>query len=261
MQRLRRLLRLLPPFIWRDIREQYAGSSLGLVWSLVQPLLFILLYWLVFAQIMRIRLGGTLDDIPFIAYLLSGLLPWFAFQDGISKGANAVVSRRDMVKKVHFPVHVFPLAAVTAAFVSHAIGFSVFLLVFVLWRGQVDIAQMALLVVLFGLQLLFVAGLSLCLAAITVYIRDITQIIGIILMALFYTAPILYPLEMVPEGLRSVIALNPFTPIADSYHRLILLGTWPEPQTWLLLVVFAVSSLLVGHYVFKRLEPGFADVL
>lgn len=261
MQRLRRLLRLLPPFVWRDIREQYAGSALGLIWSLVQPLLLILLYWLVFAQIMQIRLGGTLDDIPFIAYLLSGLLPWFAFQDGLSKGANAVIGRRDMVKKVHFPVQVFPLAAVTAAFVSHAIGFALFLLAFLLWRGQVDFAQIGLLVVLFSLQWLFVAGLGLCLAAVTVYIRDITQIIGIVLMAMFYTAPVLYPLEMVPEGLRSVIMLNPFTPIADSYHRIILLGTGPEPQTWLLLLVLAGGALALGRYVFKRLEPGFADVL
>ena len=94
--------RLLWPFVGRELREPYAGSLLGVTWSLLQPLLFILLYWWVFAAVMRIRFpaGSALADTPFIVFLLSALLPWFAFQEGVSRAAGAILNRRDMIRKV-----------------------------------------------------------------------------------------------------------------------------------------------------------------
>ena len=111
--------RLFPPFVGRELREQYAGSLLGVLWSLLQPALLVLLYWWVFSAVLRIRFpeGTALADTPFIVFLLSAMLPWFAFQEGLNRAAGAIVARRDMVRKVHFPVLVFPLAAASAAFV------------------------------------------------------------------------------------------------------------------------------------------------
>ena len=136
-RRLIRASRLLWPFIGRELREQYAGSLLGMFWSLLQPLLCILLYWWVFAAIMQTRFpeNSALADTPFIAFLLTALLPWFAFQDGLNRAAGAILNRRDMVRKVHFPVQVFPLAATAAAFVIHALSFLLFVLIFTRWRG------------------------------------------------------------------------------------------------------------------------------
>lgn len=255
-------LRMFPLFVWRDIREQYAGSWLGLLWSVLQPLLFILLYWWVFARILQMRLpAAAAGEAPFIAFLLSALLPWFAFQDGISRGAGAVAARREVVKKVYFPVQVFPLAAVAAAFVNHLIGFVLFLLVFFLWRGQVTWGQLVVIGLLLLIQIVATAGVALLLAAITVYIRDTTQVIGVALAALFYMAPIIYPLALVPEEVRGWYYLNPFTAFAEAYHNAVLWAQWPAPGILLGLAAFATLAGGVGYTVFRRLEPGFSDVL
>jgi ABC-type polysaccharide/polyol phosphate export permease len=256
-------LRLFPPFIGRELREQYAGSLLGVVWSLLQPLLFILLYWWVFSAVLRTRFpqDSALADTPFIVFLLSVLLPWFAFQDGLNRAAGAILNRRDVVRKVHFPVRVFPLAAAAAAYVVHGLSYFVFLAALALWRGGLPLTTLVAVLLLLALQFAVTAGLGLLLAAFTVYLRDIQQVLGLALAVMFYTAPILYPLALVPENFHRLIHLNPFTVFAEAYHGAVLLGVWPEPAVWFGLTLLAIGALSTGIYVFRRLEPGFADVL
>ncbi len=260
---LRGSWRLFPPFIGRELREQYAGSLLGVAWSLLQPLLFILLYWWVFAAVLRTRFpqGSALADTPFIAFLLSGLLPWFAFQDGLNRAAGAVLNRRDVVRKVHFPVQVFPTAAAAAAYVVHSLSYGVFLAVFAVWQGKGSLLTVVAVLLLLALQFIVTVGLGLLLAAFTVYLRDLQQLLGLLLALMFYTAPILYPLSLVPEDFHGLIQLNPFTVFVEAYHSAVLLGSWPAPGAWLVLVLLATAALGIGIYVFRRLEPGFADVL
>jgi len=255
--------RLLLPFITRELREQYAGSLLGVVWSLLQPLLFILLYWWVFAAVLRTRFpqDSAFADTPFIIFLLSALLPWFALQEGLSRAASAIVGRRDMVRKIHFPVQVFPLAAAAAAYVVHGIGYGLFLLALALWQGGLPLTTMGAVILLLALQFSVTAGLGLLLAALTVYLRDTAQVLGLTLTALFYTAPILYPLTLVPENFRGLAHLNPFTVFAEAYHGAVLTHAWPEPSVLWGITLFAAGALSLGAYLFRRLEPGFADVL
>lgn len=262
-QRLLRVSRLLWPFIGRELREQYAGSLLGVAWSIVQPLLFILLYWWVFAAVFRTRFpeDSALAGTPFIVFLLSTLLPWFAFQEGVSRAAGSIVNRRDMVRKVHFPVQVFPLAAAAAAFLVHGFSYILFLCGLALWRGGLFSTTLIAVPLLLGLQFVATAGLGLALATFTVYLRDTVQVLGLLLTMMFYTAPVLYPLMLVPERFHSVVRLNPFTIFAEAYHDVVLVGVWPAPMALAGLVVFAAGTLIVGISLFRRLEPGFADVL
>lgn len=263
LRQLLRISQLLWPFIGRELREQYAGSLLGVIWSILQPLLFILLYWWVFAAVLRARLpeGSALADTPFIAFLLTALLPWFAFQEGLSRAAAAVLNRRDVVRKVHFPVQVFPLAAAAAAYAVHGVGYGLFLVAFALWQGSLSLGALSAVAMLLVVQFMVTAGLGLLLAAFTVYLRDTLQVLGLGLAVLFYTAPILYPLTLVPAGFRRWVHLNPFTTFAEAYHDAVLIGVWPEPVVLFGLVLLAACALVAGTYVFQRLEPGFADVL
>jgi ABC-type polysaccharide/polyol phosphate export permease len=256
-------LRLFPPFISRELREQYAGSLLGVVWSLLQPLLFILLYWWVFAAVLRTRFpqSSALADTPFIVFLLSGLLPWFAFQDGLNRAAGAILSRRDMVRKVHFPVSVFPLAAAAAAYIVHGLSYVLFLAALALWQGGLSLTVLCAVLLLLVLQFAVTAGLGLLLGAFIVYLRDIQQVLGLALAMMFYTSPILYPLSLVPEDFHDLVYLNPFTTFVEAYHGVVLLNIWPEPTVWLGLTLLALGVLNLGMYAFRRLEPGFADVL
>ncbi|MDQ5910637.1 MAG: Transport permease protein [Pseudomonadota bacterium] len=263
IHRLPGALRLFPPFIGRELREQYAGSWLGVVWSLLQPLLFILLYWWVFAAVLRTRFpqDSALADTPFIVFLLSALLPWFAFQEGLNRATGAILNRRDVVRKVHFPVRVFPLAAAAAAYIVHGLGYILFLTAFALWQGGLSFTALSAIALLLALQFAVTAGLGLLLAAFTVYLRDIQQILGLALAVMFYTAPILYPLTVVPENFHRLIHLNPFTLFAEAYHSVVLLNVWPGSSVWLGLTLLALGALGAGAYVFQRLESGFADVL
>ena len=263
VQRLPGILRLLPNFVIREVREQYAGSLLGVVWSLLQPALSVLLYWWLFSAVMRVRFpeGTALADTPFIAFLLSALLPWFAFQEGLNRAAGAVIGHRDIVCKVYFPSVVFPLAAASASFIVHIGSYCLFLVAFAVWRGGLSLSALCAIAVLLGLQWLVTCGLGLLLAAFTVYLRDTTQVLGILLMILFYTAPVLYPLILAPEEFHDLMYLNPFTVFAEGYHGAVLVGIWLQLQTLAGLSVFAMVTLATGVYLFRRLEPGFADIL
>lgn len=256
-----RRLRLLIPFVMRELREQYAGSWLGILWTVIQPALLILLFWWVFSAILRIRIPVEVaGDLPFLVFLLAGLLPWFAFQEGVMKGTGSLIAHRDVIKKVAFPVKIFPIAALSAGFIIHLCGFILFISVFFIWQGMAWLTLLAL-VLLLGLQWLLMAGLVLGLSALTVYIRDIQQVVNALMPAMFYTAPILYPLALVPEHLRWLLLINPFTPYAQSYQNVVLLGQWPALHTWLVLLTVAALAFGLGYALFRRLQNGFADVL
>jgi ABC-type polysaccharide/polyol phosphate export permease len=254
----------LVPFVARDVREQFAGSRLGLAWTLLQPALLILLYWWVFAHVLQMRIPNRAvndPDIPFLVFLLSALLPWFAFSEGINRSARAIISHRDVVTNLQFPLQIFPLSSVIAAFIPHLIGFTLFLAIFFIVQGQASVSQLLALGIILGLQLAATTGIALLLASLTVYLRDVLQILSVALMVLFYTAPIIYPMEMVPEAYRNWIRLNPFTPFAEAYHAIVLWGEWPEPGVFFHLIVFTLVCLYFGRRVFRHLQAGFADVM
>lgn len=254
----KKLFRLLPPLLLRDITERYAGSVLGIFWTFLQPLLFIVIYWVVFSHIMRIRIEG---EVPFIAFLLSGLLPWFALQEGVMRGASSIVERRHIIKKVMFPSELFPLSSVISSFIHHGIGMLVFLLVFFVWKGAISFLQIAFLVALLGLQIILTSGLSLFFSSLSVYLRDILQILGVAFQILFYMSTILYPITAVPERFKVFIQLNPMTTLSEAYHSIILYSRPPETGSMIYLFGVTAAVFFGGIYVFRKLKKGFADVL
>lgn len=259
--RIKKLYKLLPPLLLRDIKERYAGSVIGVFWTFLQPLLFILLYWLVFAQILRIRIHTDTGEVPFFAFLLSGLLPWFAFQEGVMRGASSILDKRHVIKKVIFPTELFPLSSVISAFIHNGVGILIFLCGFFIWKGNISIQQISFIMVLLFLQILLTSGLSLLFSALSVYIRDIIQVLGVVFQAIFYMSTILYPITSVPETLKTFIKLNPVTALAEAYHNTILYGRCPEISDMIYLLFFTIGALIVGIYIFRKLKRGFADVL
>ena len=261
LDRIKKLYRLLPPLLLRDIRERYAGSTLGIFWTFLQPLLFILLYWLIFSQILKVRIHTDTGEIPFLAFLLSGLLPWFALQEGLVRGASSIVDKRHVLKKVIFPAELFPLTSVFSAFIHHCIGIIIFLFVYFFWKGTISPLQPFAIVILLSLQIVITSGLSLLFSSLSVYLRDITQILGIVFQILFYVSPILYPITSVPKAFKTIILLNPFTTLIEMYHSVILYGRYPGLSSTIYLIVLTIASAYSGIYIFRKLKGGFADVL
>lgn len=261
IHKFKKLFKLLPPLLLRDIKERYAGSAIGIFWAFLQPLLFILLYWLVFAQILKIRIQTDTGDIPFLAFLLSGLLPWFAFQEGVMRGASSILDKRHIIKKVIVPTELFPLTSVLSSFVHNGVGILIFFIGFFIWQGNISALQVFFIAVLLLLQIILTSGISFFFAALSVYIRDVIQVLGVALQLIFYTCTILYPMTAVPDKLRTVILLNPFTALAESYHNAILYGKSPETGHLIYLLVLTVVFFSGGVYFFRKVKKGFADVL
>ena len=179
----------------------------------------------------------------------------------VSRATSAVLAKRNVVTHMRFPPSVFPVAAVAAAFLTHLVGYLLFLCGYFIWAGEVSMVQLSGLAVMLFFQVVLTAGIGLALSSLAVFIRDMVQAIGIILMVFFYTAPILYPLSFVPEELRVLVNLNPFSAFAVSYHQLVLLGQWPDLSTLLFCGGTSLGVFWLGSTLFRRLQPGFADVL
>lgn len=261
LNKLIKLYKLLPPLLFRDIKERYAGSIFGIFWTVLQPILLITLYWLVFSQILKIRIPSDTGDVPFLAFLLSGVLPWFALQDGIMRGSSSILDRRHIIKKVNFPAYIFPLSAVLSSFIHYAIGILIFLIVFFIWKGSVLPLQIFFIFLMLCLQILLASGLALLFSSLSVYIRDIVQMLGFFFQLIFYSSTILYPLSVVPERLQFIILLNPVTALAEAYHDLILYDRFPDFYSIGYLILITNLSVLGGIYTFRKLKNGFSDVL
>ena len=259
--RLKKLYALLPPLIVRDIKEKYAGSAAGVLWTVMQPLMTIILFWLVFSKIMKIRIHVDTGEIPFLPFLLSGLLPWFAIQEGVMRGASAIVDKGYIIKKVFYPSELFPLSAVLSSLIHHGVGFFIFLAAYFVITGVTSLFQLPMIMALLLMQGILTAGLAFFLSALSVYIRDILQALGLLFQAVFYMTTILYPIQQVPEGLKPVVLMNPFTLLMEAYHSVILYGRQPDIGSFAYLFFLSVAVFAIGLYVFRRLKAGFADVL
>jgi ABC-type polysaccharide/polyol phosphate export permease len=242
----------------------------------LNPIFLILIYWIVFSKFLRIRIPAGRFEIPFLPYLLTGILPWLLFSEGLVRGASAIVDRGSIIKKIFIPTALFPLSVVFATFFNYLVGIVAFLIgLFIwkatffnylvgivafliglfIWKGNINIIHIVLFFSILGLQLIFTSGLALALASLTVYVRDLTQIIGLAMTT------ILYPIAAVPEQYRSYILFNPLTLFIEAYHDLLLYERMPGLDNLCILFVISIGSLWAGFILFRKLQPGFSDVL
>lgn len=255
---------LLRTLVQRDLEARYKGSFLGNLWPLLNHLSQLLIYTYVFSVVLKVKLN--LAELPanhftFGLWLFAGLLPWLAFVTGFIPATGIVVSQSNLVKKVVFPLALLPLVPVMSAFIESTVGLMV-LLTFTAFSTQTLHATILLLPLVWVAQLLLTAGLSYLAAGLTVFLRDIPQILGVVTSLWFYLTPIVYPVSLIPVEWRSwVLNLNPMTAFAELYRDLILVGEVRHGGEGL--VALAVSALIfvIGLKCYQKLRPAFADVL
>lgn len=243
----------------KEIKSIYVGSTFGMLWIIIRPLLLIMVFWLVFSKIMQVRPYAGKVDVPYIFFLLSTLFFWFGFQESIARVLTSVIEKGEMIKRVSMPLEVFPIISVLLSHFLHIFGVLLFLSVISFLYSPSGL--WILIVPIFGLQILFSLGLGFLLSAISVYLRDIPQIINIFLQGLFFLTPIVYPVDMIPEKIRFLIYLNPLTYFIKSYQDIIIYKTFPGYFNFIVMIMLAFGSLLIGFKVFRKLKDGFADIL
>ena len=243
---------LLSNLIARDLKTKYRGSYLGMFWSLLNPLLLMVVYTLVFSVIVRVNIH------PYAVFLLAGLVPWNAFAMSLTSATNSVVDNAGIVRKIYFPLQILPLSAVLANSVNFAISIGLLAVLTVIF--QVSFApSMLLLPLLILLQMLFTYGLGSILGAAQVYFRDVQYFLGILLTAWFFLTPVVYSLDLVPHRLRLFLSINPMAWDITAFQDIWFYGRLPR---WPYLLGFAAVSLLtlvVGILVCGRLSRRFAE--
>ncbi len=251
---------MIRSLVVRDIRARYMGSYLGVFWAIVHPLTQLLIFWFVFSVVLKTRLGAEYTGMNYAVWLMSGMLPWIFFSEVVNRSPGAVVEQTSLITKTVFPSEILPFTHMTAALVNHGIIFTI-LLVFSLLLGYgVSMNILWLPVYLLGIML-FALGLAWILSALNVFLRDIGQILGVVLNLWFFFTPIFYPANMIPAGVRPWAAANPMLHAVEGYRMGMLGRTQPDLNGMFILYGYGLVALMFGGLLFKRLKPAFADVL
>ncbi|NEO32422.1 MAG: ABC transporter permease [Symploca sp. SIO3C6] len=258
-------LGLLQTLVRRNLEARYKGSVLGNLWPLLNQLSQLLIYTYVFSIVLNVKLSlkglPTDNSITFGLWLFAGLLPWIAFTGGLMQSAGSVVEQPNLVKKVVFPLELLPLVPVLSAFIESLLGL-VALVILTAVSSQTLHVTLVLLPLVWLPQLLLTAGLGYLTAGLTVFLRDIPQVLGVVLNLWFYLTPIVYPASLIPEGFRDwVFWLNPLAAIAEVYRDLVLVGSLEHWIQWGAATVFSMVVFGLGFWCYQRLRPAFADVL
>jgi lipopolysaccharide transport system permease protein len=254
---VRRYLFLLRELVKRDFQGRYAGSVLGFVWSLVQPLWMLTLFTFVFSTVMKVTPVGARTG-HFAIFLFGGLLPWTAMHEGVLRSATAITENAALVKKLRFPAEILVLAVVLAALLHEAIAAVIFVGA-LLVVGEFSWGGLPLLLVAVPLQIGLTLGLGLVVAALHVFFRDTAQILGMVFNVWFYLTPIVYPLALVPSRYRPWLELNPLTALVGLYRQAFLGGSPAVVPGAVTLALVAAVLTSAGFWLFRRLKPAFVD--
>lgn len=246
-----------------DFKTKYAGSYLGIIWAFIQPIVTILVYWFVFS----VGFKPTMDNVgvPFVLYLVAGIVPWFFFQDALVGGTNALLEYNYLVKKVVFNISVLPVVKVISALFVHGF-FVMFTIILYLFYGHYP--DLYYLQILYYSLCVFLLVLGLCYAtcAVVIFFRDLTQIINIVLQVGVWLTPIMWVAENALQDhplLQKVLQINPMYYVVSGYRDSFIMKDWfwERPLWTLYFWVFTILCFLGGNWVFKRLRVHFADVL
>lgn len=253
---------LINQFIKREIFERYKGSYLGIIWSFITPLLMLTIYTFVFSVVFQARWGsdGETSKVEFALILFTGLIVFNIFSEVISKSPSLITSNSNYVKKVVFPLEILPIVSLGSSLFHALISFVILIIGVFLALGTLSWTVILFPIVI--LPLLIVAlGLSWFLASLGVYIRDVGQIIGVMIPALMFLSPIFYPVSSIPEDLRFLYYINPISYVVEDARRVVIWGELPHWEWFGYGLVIGIIVAILGYYWFKKTRKGFADVL
>lgn len=243
---------LLKTNIQKEIRGKYKGSFLGILWSFLNPLLMVLVYALVFPYIMRTNVDN------YLIFLIVAIIPWNFFTTCITTGCNCVWINGGIIKKVYFPREILPVSVILAGLINFLIS-CIIILVFLLFGGVGISLQLLWLPLIVIIQSMFSLGLLFILSAVNVYVRDVEYLVSFLLNLLFYATPILYTADMFPQNIRFLLYLNPMTHFIDAYRSIFYYQTLPNFNSLFYIFCFSFFILILGYFVFRKLEKGFAE--
>lgn len=247
--------------VHRELRGRYKGSVLGFFWTFLNPLLQLFVYTVVFNYIFISGLEY------YYIFLFVGLVPWIFFSTCLSVGCNCILMSSHMVTKIYFPREVLPVSFVLSAFVNMLYCFIVIFAVILFSGLGFNFLALLYLPLIFAVELFLCIGITLFFSAVTVYIRDLAHIMGIITMLLQFLTPVMYPVSRITQSpkvtpfMLRIYMMNPMAGILECYRQILYYRRVPNITTLIGAVVCGIFFLIVGEFVFSKLQKGFAEEL
>lgn len=244
----------------REFQSKYRNSLLGAVWTVINPLAMIVVYTVIFSQLMRAKLPGIDSTFAYSIYLCAGVLTWGLFTEIVNRAQNTFLEHANLIKKISFPRLCLPVTVVANALLNFSIIFGLFS-VFLLISGNFPgLVYLALLPV-FAILIAFAIGLGISLGVLNVFFRDVGQFFGIVIQFWFWLTPIVYPISILPDSLRPLMSYNPMASIVTACQDILVMGQWPAWQNLLPVTVIAVALCVFGMRLFRKHAGEMVDEL
>lgn len=244
----------------REFQLKYRNSLLGAAWTVLNPLAMIVVYTVIFSQVMKAKLPGVNNDFAYSIYLCAGTLLWGLFAEIVGRGQTIFLDNANLLKKISFPRMALPVIVVLNALVNFGIIFGLFLLFLFFagfWPGLVVFAAIPLLLI----QLLFSVGLGVTLGVLNVFFRDVGQFFGIFLQFWFWLTPVVYPVNILPDPIRSFMGYNPMYPLIAGYQAIFVTGSWPEWEGLMYPLFLGLLLCITGMRLFRQHAGEMVDEL
>lgn len=251
-------------YIWdnsiSELKNRYAGSSLGTFWNILQPLFQILTYTFVFSQLMAAKLPGMESKSAFAIYLCAGLIPWMSFSETILRGSNAFIENATYLKKLAIPEYIFVCQIATTSSMVLVISMVIFFFIVIFMGWTLSYLWILVFGVLILMQL-FALGVSLLFATINVFFKDFGQILTTVVQLWMWFTPIVYLKDILPLSFANIVNYNPLYLYIDAMHQMVVFSKWPQISSWIYMLLVSLLSLLLGLLVLKKLRSEIRDVI
>jgi lipopolysaccharide transport system permease protein len=244
----------------RDFIERYSGSALGFIWSFIYPLINILIYMVIFGNLMGARLPGTSSVWGYGVYLISGLIPWTAFANTVTRSSTVFLDKKNIITKIHLDLPTLPLFIVLSETITFIVTLVIFIGVLLVTGFSVSL-YLLLIPVIYFIQQLFAYALGFFLGMIVVFLRDLKEVVTIGFQIWFWFTPIVYVFEILPPLAQQILFWNPALAFISAYHDIFILQKMPSFLFLSLVLFMSIVLIVVDYIIFKKLEKDIRDFL
>ena len=243
-----------------DLKGRFARSKLGAFWFVLHPLAQALIFAIVLSEVLGARLANVQTPSAYPIYLLAGTAAWGLFAEILNRSISIFLEQAGAMKKIAFPRLCLPVIVWGSALVNHLL---LLVAIFVVFAFLGNIPGSAVLALPIGIALIsaFAFGIGVLCGTLNVFARDVAQVMTVVLQLWFWLTPVVYPIGVVPEHLRWIVALNPMLPLVQIYQNALLRNEWPDPAGLIYPAIAAVLAVAVAFVVFKRASPELVDAL
>lgn len=244
----------------REFQSRYRNSLLGAAWTVLNPLAMIVVYTVIFSQVMKAKLPGVDNGYAYSIYLCAGVLTWGLFAEIVGRAQNVFIENANLIKKISFPRICLPVIVVLNAGVNFAIIFGLFVLFLVFSGTFPGVSFLAIFPVL-AIQVVFAIGLGISVGVLNVFFRDVGQAFAVLIQFWFWFTPVVYPASILPAAVKPYINWNPMVPLITAYQDILVHGKWPQWETLAAPAALALVFCVLGMHLFRKRVGEIVDEL